>query len=88
MKVRKIPMRKCIACNENKPKKELLRIVNNAERGVVVDPTGKLNGRGAYLCKNSECLAKAKAKNRLAGALSTSVSEDIYEEISEYVTKE
>lgn len=60
---KKIPERMCVACRQMKPKNELLRIVNSAN-GVTVDLTGKLNGRGVYLCKCKECLAKAiKNKN-------------------------
>ena len=55
---KRIPERMCVACRQMKPKTELLRVVNTAE-GVVVDGTGKLNGRGVYLCKNSQCVAKA-----------------------------
>lgn len=88
MKVKKIPIRKCVACGESKPKKELMRIVNNAEKGVIVDPGGKINGRGAYICKSEECVEKAKLKNRLGNALGTNIDTNIYEEIKEYVTKE
>ena len=56
--VKRIPERMCVACRQMKPKTELLRIVNTAD-GVVVDGTGKLNGRGVYLCKSKECVTKA-----------------------------
>ena len=55
---KRIPERMCVACRQMKPKTELIRIVNTAE-GVVVDGTGKLNGRGVYLCKCNDCLTKA-----------------------------
>ena len=61
--VKKTPERMCVACRQMKPKNQLLRIVNTVE-GVVVDTTGKLNGRGVYLCKTKACVAKAiKSKN-------------------------
>ena len=56
--VKKIPERMCVMCRQMKPKNELIRIVNTAD-AVVVDKTGKLNGRGVYLCKCKECIAKA-----------------------------
>ena len=59
MKPKKIPMRMCNGCMEMKPKKELIRIVKNAEGEVSVDLTGKKSGRGAYICKSVECLEKA-----------------------------
>lgn len=61
--MRKIPERMCVSCRQMKPKNQLLRIVNGAN-GITVDLTGKLNGRGVYLCKCKECVAKAlKSKN-------------------------
>lgn len=64
---RKIPERMCVACRQMKPKKQLLRIVNTAD-GVVVDGTGKLNGRGVYLCKCSQCVARARKNKNFAKA--------------------
>ncbi len=62
-KTYKIPERMCVVCRQMKPKTELVRIVNT-ERGVVVDTVGKVNGRGVYICKHGECIAKAlKNKN-------------------------
>ncbi len=64
MRKKKVPLRKCVACNENKPKKELIRIVKNKEGLVDVDLTGKMNGRGAYICYNIDCFNEAqKAKD-------------------------
>lgn len=88
MKTKKIPMRKCVACGENKPKSELLRIVNNKEEGIIIDPSGKKNGRGAYICKTVACLEKAKKNKKICHALNAEISEEIYKEISSYVTKD
>lgn len=85
MKTRKIPMRKCVACGENKPKKELLRIVNNKEEGIVVDPTGKKNGRGAYICRDIACLKLAEKNHRINHALNAEINEKVYKEIADYV---
>lgn len=75
---KKIPERSCIGCRGKFPKKELTRIVRTPEGDVKLDPTGKLNGRGAYLCPKPECLEKAYKGDRLSQALKTDVSEEIY----------
>jgi len=64
MKVRKIPLRMCLGCQEMKPKKELLRIVKTPEGVLEFDPSSKKNGRGAYLCQCPDCLIKALKQNR------------------------
>lgn len=78
---KKIPLRKCIACGKQKEKKDLFRIVNNVDEGVLVDKTGKKNGRGAYICKDISCLEKAKKKNLLRASLKMNIGEEFYEEI-------
>ena len=60
MKQKKIPMRTCTGCGEQKPKKELVRVVRSPEGEISLDTTGKKPGRGAYICPNAACLAKAK----------------------------
>lgn len=81
MKQRKIPMRKCVVTNENYPKKELIRIVRNKENEVFVDPTGKKNGRGAYLLLNKDVILKAKKTRVLDRHLEIEVPETIYDEL-------
>ena len=81
MKKRKIPQRKCIVCGENKDKKDLIRIVKNKEEGIILDPTGKKNGRGAYICKDEKCINEAKKKRKLDKVFKTEISDDLYEEI-------
>lgn len=76
--MKKVPMRKCVATQEQLPKKELLRIVKTPEGEVKVDVTGKLNGRGAYLKKDLEALKIARSKKVLDRALETSISEEVY----------
>lgn len=78
-------MRKCIATNESLPKKELLRIVRTPEGEVLVDLTGKQNGKGAYLKKSLEALEIAKKKNLLSRALETEVKEEVYLKIAEII---
>ena len=74
MKPRKIPRRTCIGCREVKPKRELLRIVRTAEGVIIADPSGKINGRGAYICAKQQCLKTAFTSKRLAKALDTEIS--------------
>jgi predicted RNA-binding protein YlxR (DUF448 family) len=81
LKKRKIPMRKCIITNERFPKKELIRVVRTPENEVVVDLTGKLNGRGAYLKKDKEVFALARSNNLLAKQLECEVKETVYDEL-------
>ena len=81
MKQRKIPQRKCIVCGENKDKNDLIRIVKNKEEGIILDPTGKKNGRGAYICKEEKCIEEAKKKRKLEKVFKTEISDDLYEEI-------
>lgn len=85
MKVKKIPMRMCNGCMEMKPKKELIRVVKTNEEEVLVDLTGKKSGRGAYVCKNIECLEKAFKAKRLNKNLQTNISEDIYNKLKEEI---
>ena len=78
-------MRKCVACGENKPKKELIRIVKNKENIVKVDLTGKMNGRGAYICSDSKCLDKAMKKKQLSRALEIDISDEMFKELDEII---
>lgn len=77
MKVRKIPLRMCVGCQEMKPKKELIRIVRTPEEAVEIDPTGKKSGRGAYICNHLDCFKKAVKGKRLEKALEKAISPEI-----------
>ncbi|MBO5414366.1 MAG: YlxR family protein [Bacilli bacterium] len=81
MKVRKIPLRTCVVTKENLPKQELLRVVRTPEKKVIVDLTGKANGRGAYIKKDIEVLEKAKKSKILERRLEVEIDEEIYDEI-------
>ncbi|MBS4804339.1 MAG: YlxR family protein [Clostridium sp.] len=85
MKVKKIPLRMCTGCMEMKPKKELIRVVKSPEGEVSVDLTGKKSGRGAYVCKNEECLEKAFKAKRLSRNLDTQISEEVYNKLREEI---
>ncbi len=87
MKVKKIPMRKCVACQEMRPKKELLRLVRTPEKEIIIDIRGKQSGRGAYLCYNNDCVMLAKKKKSLERALEASLSEEVYQAISDEIEK-
>lgn len=77
IKPKKIPMRKCVGCNEQFEKKVLIRLVKNNEGEVSLDLTGKKNGRGAYLCRNKNCLELAFKKRAFERALETDLSEEL-----------
>jgi predicted RNA-binding protein YlxR (DUF448 family) len=81
---KKEPMRMCVACRQMNPKKSMIRIVRTAEIGISADPTGKMPGKGAYLCKNMECLAKARKTGSLKRALDTEIPVSVYEELQKY----
>lgn len=79
MKVRKTPQRKCIGCGEMKDKKELMRVIRETSGDISIDITGKKNGRGAYLCKNEECLKKAIRGKGLERSFQTAIPAAVYE---------
>ncbi|MGL5380961.1 RNase P modulator RnpM [Clostridium sp.] len=88
MKVKKIPMRMCTGCMEMKPKRELIRVVKTPENEVSVDLTGKKSGRGAYICKDLNCLEKAFKAKRLSRNLDISIDETIYNRLREEIGNE
>lgn len=75
MRRKHVPQRTCIACGQTKPKRELIRIVRTPEGNIEIDPVGKKAGRGAYLCRRTECWEKAFAKGAITRALGQSPSE-------------
>jgi len=77
---KKVPMRKCIGCNESKTKKELVRFVRSPEGDISLDLVGKKSGRGAYICPDTECLKKARKAKRLERIFETAVPDSVYEE--------
>jgi predicted RNA-binding protein YlxR (DUF448 family) len=81
-KVKKIPMRQCLGCNEHKPKRELIRIVRTPEGEVVADMTGKKNGRGAYLCPSESCLRRVQRSKRAEKVLECAVPDEVYEAVA------
>ena len=81
MKQKKIPMRRCTGCGEQKPKKELVRVVKTPDGSIVFDKTGKVNGRGAYVCLNIDCFRKAVKSNALQRALECQIPSEAIEAI-------
>lgn len=72
------PDRKCVGCGEMKPKSNLVRIVRSKEGNIFIDPTGKANGRGAYICRDLACFAKCRKAKRLDKAFGTGVPDEVY----------
>ncbi len=78
---KKIPQRQCMGCRERKAKKELIRVVRGTDGTVSLDFSGKLNGRGAYLCPSLDCLKKARKANALERSLEVSVPQEVYDRL-------
>ena len=78
---RKVPLRQCVGCQEMKNKKELLRVIKTPENEIVLDATGRRNGRGAYLCFSKECLLKARKNRGLERSLKTSIPPEVYDSL-------
>ena len=85
--MKKVPERTCVVSHEKLPKNELIRIVRNKEMGILVDETGKLNGRGVYIKKDLTVLEKAKKSKLLEKRLECSIDESVYEEIKNIIEK-
>lgn len=82
-RVKKVPLRMCVGCQEMRPKKELIRVVRTPQDTVEIDPTGKRSGRGAYICPRRECLQKAVKGKRLEKALQRPVAPEIIQSLAE-----
>ena len=82
MGMKKIPLRQCTGCGEMKSKKEMISVIKTPEDTVVIDTTGRKNGRGAYICQNVECFRKAVKNKGLERSLKTSIPEEVYEQLT------
>lgn len=87
MLTKKTPLRKCTGCNEMKTKKELIRVVKNKEGEISLDQTGKKAGRGAYICLNLDCFAKARKQRGFERAFSCKIQDEIYEGVESELKK-
>lgn len=76
---KKVPLRQCVGCGEMKSKREMMRVLKTSEEEIILDTTGKKNGRGAYLCKDGTCLAKAIKTKGLERSLKISIPAEVYD---------
>jgi predicted RNA-binding protein YlxR (DUF448 family) len=81
MNTRKVPLRQCTGCGEMKSKKEMIRVIKTPEDAILLDTTGKKNGRGAYICNSLECLRKAIKSKGLDRSLKTAIPKEVYEQL-------
>ena len=88
VKKRKVPLRKCLGCNEMKPKKELIRIVRGPEGNVDIDKVGKAPGRGCYICPSITCLEAAIKAKRIESALEVPVNPDVFSKLRAQLSDE
>lgn len=84
--VKKVPERRCVGCGKSFPKNELIRVVKTPEGNVELDFHGKRSGRGAYICKNAECLKIARKAKRLERNLNVGISDEIYDSLEAELT--
>ena len=83
--MKKLPQRTCMGCNLKKDKKELIKIVKNSKGEIKLDITGKMEGRGTYICNNEECLNKVIKNKRINKVFEKEITKEIYEKIKEYI---
>ena len=83
--MKKKPQRTCMGCNSKKDKNELIRIAKNNKNEITVDKTGKLEGRGAYICNSMECLEKAIKSRRIEKAIEAKISDEIFEQLKSLI---
>jgi predicted RNA-binding protein YlxR (DUF448 family) len=85
--MKKVPMRKCVGCQEMKSKKEMIRVIRTEEGEFLLDATGKKNGRGAYICPDKECLSKAIKSKGLERSFKQSIPKDVYETLEKEMSQ-
>ena len=88
MKQKKIPMRRCNGCNEQKPKNQLIRVVKSPDDEISLDLTGKASGRGAYICNDIECLRKARKSRIIDRTFEMTIPENVYDSLEEQIKKD
>ncbi len=81
--IKRVPLRKCTGCGEMKPKRELVRVVKSPEGEISLDTTGRKPGRGAYVCRNGDCLRAARKARRLERAFSCQIPAEVYDRMEE-----
>jgi len=86
-RIKKIPQRMCVGCQETRAKKQLIRVVRTPDDRIEIDPTGKLSGRGAYICPQIDCLQKAIKGKRLDKALQRTITPEVLEGLKQGLEK-
>ena len=84
---KKVPMRQCVGCAEMKPKKDLLRVIKTPDEKIVLDVTGRQNGRGAYICASMECLQNAQKRKGLERSLKVAIPTEVYNNLETEMSK-
>ena len=79
MSMKKVPLRQCIGCGEMKSKKEMIRVIKTADEEILLDATGRKNGRGAYLCPSTECMKKAVKSKGLERSFKMAIPKEVYD---------
>ena len=79
MSMKKVPLRQCIGCGEMKSKKEMIRVIKTADEEILLDATGRKNGRGAYLCPSMECMKKAVKSKGLERSFKMAIPKEVYD---------
>lgn len=87
MKNKKVPMRQCVGCRELRNKKDLMRILRTPDNNVIFDDTGRMNGRGAYICPSVECLKKARRTKAIERSLDISIPDEVYDAIERQMSE-
>lgn len=87
-KQKKIPIRRCTGCGEHFPKNTLIRVLRTPQGEIVLDLSGRMSGRGAYLCKNAACMRKARKSGRIATSLECAIPDEILERMEERIASE
>lgn len=88
MNKKPLPQRMCVGCREMKDKRDLIRVVKTPEGEITIDSKGKMNGRGAYLCRNADCLQKAVKAKGLERAFQQKVTEEIFSSLKEQLAQD
>ncbi len=83
MAEKKLPMRQCTGCREMKLKRDMIRVIKTNENEILIDATGRKNGRGAYICPNQECLAKARKNKGIERSFKMAIPDEIYDKLVE-----
>lgn len=88
VKQKKIPMRMCLGCNEMYPKREMVRVVKSKDGDISLDLTGKKSGRGAYICRRTECFNKARKAHRFEKSFSCAIGDELYDRMERELENE